>query len=161
MPKKQQDIESEDLNLQDDDNEFKARFGSKLAEQQSHKSPMPLISGEESVMGVKDEDEIKAMSEIARGLFNFPADKILSWSRWQPWEIPRIAATIVRSVANSPNRPKNPDGTLKRLAIIYIEATAWLRLAEKGAMRTEAMTALRAPTSDQMPMGADAWRDSQ
>uniref|UniRef100_A0A6M3L4U0 Uncharacterized protein n=1 Tax=viral metagenome TaxID=1070528 RepID=A0A6M3L4U0_9ZZZZ len=145
---------------QDDNDEFQARFGNKLTEKQSHKSPMALISGEESVMGVKDEDEIKSMSEIARGLFNFPADKILSWSRWQPWEIPKIAATIVRSVANSPNRPKNPDGTLKRLSVIYIEATAWLRLAEKGAMRTEAMQALRAPTSDQMTMGADAWRDN-
>lgn len=133
-------------------------FGGKSDTIDEASSPFPFLSGEgASAMGVHDEDELRAQSELVRHLFNFPADRVLSWTRWKAREIPLIAKQITMIIATNPHRPKNPDGTLKRLLQIYIETLAWLRLAEDGGMRKEAMGGLR--TEAEEKTGADAWTD--
>jgi len=84
-----------------------------------------------------DEDRERALSSIVNLLANFPKDKIMSFSRWRKREIPMIARSMTRQTAVDPNRPRNPDGTLKPLSQVYFELLAWLRLAEEGAMRNE------------------------
>lgn len=94
---------------------------------------------EVSGLTMQDDDKKQAFSALAEAAFNFPRDKILSWSRWLPREIPLIASELTRMCVIDPKiRPKNPDGSPRRLSVIYIEWIAWLRLAEKGALRQEA-----------------------
>jgi hypothetical protein len=105
-------------------------------------------------------DEVgKALDVIARFAFNFPRDKIWSWSRWKPWEIDLIASELTRLCAIDPSlRPKNTDGTPMRLAYIYLEFKGYLRLGEKGALRGEAKDMFQ-QKAEKEAMG-DGWPSS-
>ena len=132
-------------------------FGDKI-KKKLNKSPLPFWGVEgESAMGITDKDVIEAQAEIAKFMFNFPSERIWSWSRWKPREIPLIAAILTKAIATNPNRPRNPDGSIKRLSQVKLEITGWLRLAENGAQRDEAKFGLRSDTETQQT-GADAWK---
>jgi len=94
---------------------------------------------ESSGLVIADDEQKRALDTIAQLAFNFPKDKIWSWSRWKPWEIDLMASELTRLCAIDPRiRPKNPDGTPRRLALVYLEFKGFLRLGEKGALRGEA-----------------------
>lgn len=114
---------------------------------QSIKAPVAEVEQrtEPSGLTIIDDDKKRAMGALVEAAFNFPKDKLLSWTRWLPREIPLLASELTRMCAIDPGiRPKNPDGSPRRLALVYVEFLAWLRLAEKGALRGEAKDFLQA-----------------
>ena len=114
---------------------------------QSIKAPMAEVEQriEPSGLTIVDDEKKRAMGALVDFAFNFPKDRLHSWSRWLPREIPLLASELTRMCAIDPRiRPKNPDGSPRRLALIYIDNMAWLRLAEKGALRGEAKDFLQA-----------------
>ena len=106
-----------------------------------------------------DEDEGRAKSEAVQYLFNFPTNKIFSWTRWRKREIPLVASILTKLSATDPNRPKDEFGMPKSLSQIYLENLAWLRLAEEGAQRNEGMGVFQ--TQAEEKGSSDAWRDMQ
>lgn len=108
-------------------------------------------------LGIEDEDEKRAMSEAVRFMFDFPVDRLLSWTRWRRREIPLLASELTKQMATNPNRPRNADGSKKSLSMINIENIAWLRLAEEGAQRNEGMGVFQTQTEEKMT--ADAWKE--
>jgi hypothetical protein len=107
-------------------------------------------------LAMVDDDRKRAMGALVEAAFNFPRDKLLSWTRWLPREIPLLASTLTKMCALDPGlRPKNPDGSPKRLALIYIEFLGLLRLAEKGALRGEAKDFLQAQAEKET--GGEGW----
>ncbi len=97
--------------------------------------PMPLTAG----LTADDEDTAKSRSMIVKHMLEFPLDRLFSWSRWSEREVPLMASILTRQAALNPKvRPMDEHGNPKRLAIIHLENIAWLRLAVKGALRTEA-----------------------
>jgi len=105
----------------------------------------------------EDEDELRAQSEVARNMFNFPAERIWSWSRWRKREINLIASEMTRLAATDPNRPKDDNGRPKPLALILLEWMGWLRLGEEGAMRNEGMGIFQ--VQKEAEMKGDVWSD--
>ena len=122
-------------------------------------NPFGFMSPQDSAMGVTDIDEQKAMSELVKYAFNFPSDRIWSWTRLRRREIPLIARSFTKMLVKNPNRPKNKDGSIKSAMQLYYEFIAWLRLAEEGALRSEAMQGLKVKTEE--PESSNPWSDQR
>jgi hypothetical protein len=103
-----------------------------------------------------DEDTRRALDTIVQLAFNFPLDRIWSWSRWKPWEINTIASELTRLCVIDPRiRPKNPDGSPRRIALILLQFIGLLRLGEKGALRGEAKDMFQMKTAKEE--AAEGW----
>ncbi len=101
-----------------------------------------------------DEDTKRALDTIVQLAFNFPLDRIWSWSRWKPWEINTIASELTRLCVIDPRiRPKNPDGSPRRIALILLQFIGLLRLGEKGALRGEAKDMFQMKTEKESTSG--------
>jgi len=101
-----------------------------------------------------DEETGRALDIIARLALDFPRDKVWSWTRLKPWEINLIAAELTRLAALDPKlRPKDKDGKPMLLAYVYLEWVAYLRLAEKGALRGEAKDMFQAKSQSEAATG--------
>jgi len=120
-------------------------------------SVAPVFQQRKAGLVEEDEDELRAQSEVAKNMFNFPAERIWSWSRWRKREIRLVASVLTRLSATDPNRPKDDYGRPKRLALILLEWIAWLRLAEEGAMRNEGMGIFQ--VQKEAEMKGDVWSD--